>query len=516
MAHLAEVHIGEGLTQHAEDMHTRSLLMQSNLENSAAALSYVKSVAQTKVPAPSNDEEEEIHQAHDFLPKMDSLISQLRSAKVVSSKAVHQLEELLSRSLTLDPSTMTNVEQTQASVSDLVFTIRNAGTSFFSLLHQEGCTSSVTYPEIADAMSLVSSSSSSSLSTKVHTTVSHIQNFFTLTTTLSQAVEYPDPRNNPPPWELLAHKLRAENTTSAAHEEEVGRLKGELQERSTVLAMKDKLIEEMSVNVEVLEKRAGESGGRRERVRELEGIIEFAQSKESELMRKLARLQQDLQTAEADKDTLRAQVVQIGAQSEVQSTSMNRSGEPGVTSVKAQEEIARLKVEISNLQSTIRYLRMSSHNATLDSSHSFLSTPLLAKPTRSPKTQVAYEARDVLKSMLELVTREENQVVRLKPRAKEDRLKWRPIKESPGWQLGKQKEEWEAWREWRDEVGQKGVGLRREEERRQRVMERKGDVLARVAFRLPGMDGEEKGAVKEVRIANPGEWEEVERELGVA
>jgi dynactin 1 len=40
----------------------------------------------------------------------------------------------------------------------------------------------------------------------------------------------------------------------------------------------------------------------------------------------------------------------------------------------------------------------------------------------------------------------------------ENKLAWRPAKESSRWKVEKRKEEWEMWKDWRKEVVLKGSG----------------------------------------------------------
>ena len=119
--------------------------------------------------------------------------------------------------------------------------------------------------------------------------------------------------------------------------------------------------------------------------------------------------------------------------------------------------------------------------------------------------------------MLTLISRAKNQVVELKSLSREDRLKWHPVRESTGWKLGRQREEWETWKEWRDELCSKVGRLKREEERRQKVEEHKGEVLASLGVhRLPTIGRQEKDSElrQEVRIIKPEEWDRLERECG--
>lgn len=505
MTHLVEVHIpAEGLEQRAQDTHVRALMLQSHLEGAATALSHAKFMAQDRIPPARGDEEEDDDQARTFLRKADDLISQMRSAKVASSKAIRNLEELKARSLTLDQSMLLPIEQTQSSAADLASSSRDVGLSLSKLLNEEGRNTPFTYAEIMSATSSSDNSPFSCVATKLATTATQIQTFFKLTNNFNQTVEIPSPPG-PSPWQLLAQKLKEEAAASSAHEVELTRLRGDMADKNTALAMREKVVEEMSVKVEVLEKRINESGGRRERMRELEIAADNARSKEKELNTRLARLQQELKTLEDERETLKKSAATVPA------ALANGNSAQSPPSANTILQIQDLKSQISTLESTIRYLRRQTHSQSIDSSLSFLSEPLIP-PSPPSQTLLQAEARDVLTEMLDLVTQPANQMVKLTVPRKEERLKWRPVRETTGWQYERIKEEWEGWREWSRSVSRRG-----DERAGARKRAREGDnILAKLQVRLPGMDGLMKGAPRQVRIVRPEEWEDVEGLIGVA
>ncbi len=512
MTHLAEIHIPDGLERFADEIEMRAFMMQSHLESAASALSHIKSMSQAKVPPYSGEEAEDDGESQEFLQKVDSLISQTRSAKVITSKAIRELEELRSRSLTLDPSTLPIIEQSQDLASDFALSTRNAGVSVFRLLNEEGRSTPFSFHEITRAITSSDTAPFSALSTKLHTSVSQLQNFYNLTSSLTQAIEFTSPLP-PPPWQILAQKLRAASTTSASHETEILRLKDEVVEKNTTLAMKDKVVEEMSVKVEVLEKRISDTSGRREKVRELEITVEAARSKDKDLIARLERMQDELRQLKAEREALEnSPHVTQAAQPNGQVVSPSTRE---VTSESALGEIASLKSEISSLQSSIRFLRSQAHSRQLSASLSLLSEPI-APPQPSSPTVLQHEAHNVLKEMLGIVTREENGVVKLKERRREERLAWKPAKEMSSWKTDRMREEWEGWREWMDNVAKKGV---REEGKRMGGRSggvRKGDALARLQVRLPGVETGKVGEGRELKIVRPGEWDDVRERLGIA
>lgn len=506
MTHLGELHIGEGLEQYADDIHMRASMMQSYLENSAVALAQVKSMSQTKAML-NGEVDEDDQEMQDFLRKTDSLITQTRSAKVVASKAARQLEELKSRFLTLDQSTLPIIEQSQNSASDLAFSTRRVGLSLFKFFNEEGRNTPFTYQEIAPAISSSDTQPLSILSSKIHTATTQMQSFYNLSSSLAQTVEFSPPP--PPPWQVLAQKIRAATTDSATHEIEIRRLKDEMAGKHTALAIREKIVEEMSVKVEVLEKRVGESGGWREKVRELEGIVDNAREKEESLLAHLSRQQQLLKNLEAEREAWKKSP---HLQNRASSDYPVGNGLPSSADSSSLHKIATLESEIRALQSSIRYLRSTSSTHHLSSSLDFLSLPLtpLAMPP-TPAKIIKSEAVDVLKELVHLVSCPENRLLALRSSKQEERLSWKSARETSAWVLGRQKEEWEGWREWAEDVGRRGDGLRRDGERRRLVRDGglggNGEVLSRMEVQ----QDMGKGEVCEVRIVQLGEWDEVER-----
>lgn len=495
MTHLGEIHIGADLERYADDIHMRAFMMQSYLENTAAVLFQIKTMAQNKMA--SVGEEGIDQEMLGFLRKADLLIMQTRSAKVIISKAVRQIEELTSRSLTLDQSTLPAVEQCQKSAFDLASSVRSIGLSLFRLLNEEGRNTPFTFQEISNAISSSDVQPLSSLSSKIHANTTQMQIFYNLTNSLTQIVEFPAPPP-PPPWQLLAQKMHAANTMSTTHETEIHRLKDEMVERNIALAVRDRLVEEMSVKVEVLEKRVGESSGRREKVRELEGMVDKAKVKEKSLLNHLKHLEANLQTLETERETWRKS-------SHLQKRPSSSQILPPAAETSTPHKIAVLETEIRSLQSSIRYLRSTSSTHYLPNSLAFLSTPVRSQ-TPQPRP-LKSEAVDVLKELVNLVTRPESRLLAIRATEKDERLKWKPARETSPWALARQRREWEGWKEWEDGIGKRMTCAGRERGRK------RGYVEKSVATRMEG--GVKIGAGGELMIAGTGDWDGVSEAIGI-
>ena len=508
MTHLAEVHFTESLDQHADDIEMRAYMLQSHLESAVSSLSNVKSMPQFRMISNSEDVEDDDNEVQDLLLKTDDIISQIRSAKVTSSKAIRHLEELKSRSLTLDQTTIPAMEKLQISTSELALSARTIGLSVTQLLNEEGRTAPFTYSELYAAMSL-DNLPFSGLASKMTNTMAQLQAFCNLTSNLAQTVEIPSPPP-PPPWQLLAQKLRDQAAASITREDEFIQAKNEIQERSAALAMRDKILEEMTVKVEVLEKRVGESGGRKDHVKQLETALQAAKATEKELLSKLEELRRDLRSLEAEREQWRKAPMAPVATAADLTRGSTVSTTPSVSSL---AQIRLLKTEISTLESTIRYLRNQAHTLHFHSTLAFLNEPLIP-PQPPAHSLIQIEARDALKEMLHLVTQPENQLVKFAVSERGERLKWRPAKDTAAWRTSRLREEWEGWRGWKDDLSKRYTqGNRPDQENKAVSGPRK--TLARLNARLPNVGSTVKGAAKEVRILNPGEWEDVLAIAGV-
>lgn len=511
MAHLAEIHISESLEHHADHMHMRSVMLQSHLENTAAALMQVKSICDSKITLASiGDQEEEDLSIH-ITSRIDSLVSQARSAKVISSKAVRQLEELISRCVTLNPSTTPTVEQSEHSGADLCTAAVQLGYSTLELLAEEAQIETST----AQALSTTLQSgqfSLSSITSKLQATTTHLHSFYNLTTNLTQAVEFPAPPSDPP-WKLLAQHVKEANADLVAREVEMSQLKDEVAGKNTALAVKEQIAEEMGVKLEVLEKRVGESTGRKERVKELEEASVIAKAKEQDLHDKLTRLQSELQQAEADREKWKTSI-------QTKSPSVDpghpplagSSGQRG-TSQASLLRVSALELEIKALQSCIRYLQTAAHTRNVSDSLEFLSQPITSVAPGPPKVKT--EAKGVIREMLGLIAQPNNQPVKLQTLSATERNRWRPAKDTTAWQIQRQKEDWEEWREWRDDVAKKAA-LARRHRKRVAASGAAGNLkdpvpLAKLQVQLP----KKIGSGKAIDIVDATEWEDIQQTLGV-
>ncbi|RFU28234.1 hypothetical protein B7463_g8115, partial [Scytalidium lignicola] len=510
MTHLAEVHISDTLASYADDIHMRTVVMQSQLENAAAAISITKGMVQ-KV-APNRGDEEEL--AHHFSRKTGSAIDLTRSAKVIVGKAVRSLEEMKSRSLSMTPDTLQHFEQCEATTQELAAFSRRIGEDIHTLLSEEGRTEPFTYQEIqstlfSTTLAVFTSSESDLFSTylnKLRTLTNALVDLAALASDLEMTQEF---ERLPAPWVLRSQELKSSKTVPVDTEEEIRRLRDDNHERARLIAIRDKTLEEASVKIELLESRMRDAAKKNERIHELEKNIQDAKQRELELTESVETQNKELSTLEAEKEKWRKIAEQAKVIGEVSPGS--KAGQE--RAVATAREMEALRTEISDVQAAVRYLREENQRARVTDSHnlSWLDEPLVKSKSQEEerKALVLAEGQDVLNELLNLTKTANMYDLSKVPKNK---LSWRPAKTTPRYHVEKQKEDFEAWRSWELSVIKKAQVLS-ERDANRRIERRNRSRLAKVELRLPQLEGKGVG-YREVEIVNPENFDGFREGLG--
>jgi dynactin 1 len=505
MSHLAEVHISKGLASYADDVHMRTLLMQSHLENAAAAMSAARTMVQTILP--SHGDEDEL--AQHFARKTDLVITHTRSAKVVIGKAVRFLEDLKTRSLSLMPDTLQTFKQCEIATQELADFSRYIGDDLYTLLHEEGRIEPFTYLEIQStvhrtAFVLFASSESdlfSTYSNKLRTLTNSLMELAALTSDLEMTQEF---ERAPAPWVLRSQELKSSKTVHVDAEEEMRRLKDDNHERARLIAVRDQTLEEASVKIELLESRMRDATKKNERITELGKKIEDAKKRESELSESIETQNKEFATMEADREKWKKIAGDTMAIGEVAPGS--KAGQE--RTVATAREMETLKSEITSLQAAVRYLREDNRRARLTEPQSlnWLEAPLTKPASKEGqrKALVLAEGHDVLNELLNLATTAKVYDLSTMPK---NRLAWRPAKTTPRYHVAKQREDYEAWRSWREAVVKKGQAFVERDINRVMDCRKRGQMAAKVDLSLPDLEAKGIGSGRVVEIVNPEDFE---------
>ncbi len=512
MLHLAEVHIPDGTEDFANDVHMRAVLVQNSLENTSSAMFMVKDLATNAVSATNTDDD---NNGQDVLRQIDDVIAATRSAKVIVSKAARSLEELKTRFLSLLPETLLAFERCENMSIELRDFSQALGERVLDWSRQEeddGSGSSRSYIEIEELLHRTTlehfhTNDIIALSTfreKLRSLHASLSDLNALANDLSQTIEFESP---PHPWMLCAQNMRASARDPEAVEAQLQSLRDAAHSSGTQLSMRDKLLEESHVKIELLEARAKDASKKSEQIAELEQSVHELQRRQKTLEAMLDARSRELTELESERErwkttklnsttttnkghrrtTSSKTGVEDGEEGEEQDDDGGLQDASTLRNVRASARAIQIyHKEIHDLQNAVRYLREENQrirDADLRRRVSWLHEPLVPDPdpVEARVGLIRSEAKDVLHEMLDLVSKTttgtgmeagmgqtgmgQASIYDLR-NTPPNRLAWRPAQSTPLWHVMKQREEWERWKEWERDVLQKErqVGIVREKE----------------------------------------------------
>ncbi|KAL4898041.1 dynein associated protein-domain-containing protein [Aspergillus ambiguus] len=510
LSHLAETHLPTSLETFADELCMRSTLTQSYIDHSASCISRLRSLLQSKLPVSEDGDEESTF----LFGQMDGLVSQARGLKVAMGKISRAIEELRSRSLALSHDASGPFKATEEAAKELAELARNLGENVLLLASDESRTEPLTLPEVLKHMSQISTlyaapsepaaethDPATFLANRLRRIVGHIEELDSLSADLSITTEF---ERRAPPWIARAADLKSNKATSPDAEEEIQRLKNELHEASTALGVKDETIEEQALKVELVESRMRDASKKAALAKDLEAQLEHLQTQRSELEALVDSQRNELRALTADRDDMHARLDRLkrasGTAGATTTTTTATAADgsaivlDSAVSLATMRENDALRAEVASLQAAVRFLREESRRASIldpyavqrsADLHSWLDVPLpgpyAAKPPQpqpQPQSTTAAESRDVFAHLLKL-TRESSPACDLASAPA------RPAKTKLRTRVLQQREDFERWAEWRDDVV-------RQEREQDRLAAARRERLARAAA---GSAGRSQGHV---------------------
>lgn len=463
MSDLAEHHLGSDPSSYADDILMRALLMQSHMDTTASALSAMKEEISIKMgPASDGDAEDEFAR---YIQQAETAISASRSAKVVIGKAVRSLQELKARNLTLNRDSDKEFNDALLGAEEIAEYSRKLGENVYAIVREEGRTEPVTFSSIKSAavgtanavfstkqQAVTESEPFSTMRTRFKSLAPTLIELQAFCADLDNTYEFDQPV---PPWVLRSKELAAAKIVSVDAEDEIRRLKEEIQAGKRELRTKLQDLGERDVKIEVLEKRVGDAAKKTAKIKELEIATQ-------EHMQAISNLQQNVQEKTKDLGRLmderdRAVAAAEDYRKRTGETS-SKKGDIELSGVSSRE-VERLKDEVLVLERTNKYLRQANQReirARDSAADSWLHTPLL--PTTdsaidehgsTPRSALADLTN--LPSMARLV---DLQSLLQDPEGvvgknKKQRLQWKPKKLTPQYMLEEQEGRWaEIWGGW--------------------------------------------------------------------
>ncbi|KAK6436992.1 hypothetical protein LTR95_006816 [Oleoguttula sp. CCFEE 5521] len=465
MSHLAGLYIKSDPISHTDELLMRTTHLQSQMDNTGTTLALIRTLVERTISVTSEDDEDNDYIADRamLLERAESLASNSRNAKVVIGRTHRAIADLQARSLALDETCSEPLSSAESIAAQVASYVRSAGQDLQLLFSDESHSDPFSPDEVSSTICRVASSSFSlatpetspftTLSTLLRELAAHLATFSQATQDLDNTVEFDQP---PPPWIARANAIKQAKLTSIDLDAELSRARAASTEKDGLLKTRDTELEEQSVRIEMLEARMKEASKRSARIAELERSLHEARDGEKKAKSELANAKRE---ARAEVERAREELTKVSDHRGKLGVAAGKvlhagaMGEGAVLLLKTQEH------RISTLQGAVRYLQ--SDNLRLrysptraeQTSLSWLHAPLIAISTPQQKRQDAArkEGKAVLQRLLQLTTIASPTVVDLS-RLPENKLVWRPAKESARWQVEKRKEEWEEWRGWRREV----------------------------------------------------------------
>lgn len=470
MSHLASIHIKEDLASHADHLLMRTQCMQSQLDSTASALTLIRSLVETHLKSSSHGEEEEESASLDvaLIPnRAETLIAHVRNAKVMAGKAFRSLADLETRSLTLEPQCAELCDGAETAGNQVAMYARNAGVALQELFGEEGRNEPFTPTEVGSVLSRAATSvfqlpapeagPLTALAGGLKNLTNMLIDLASLPTDLDNTVEF---ERAPKPWVARANELKQTKITSVDTEAQLSRAHDSIRQHDTVLKEKETELEEQSVRIEMLEARLKDASKRSAKIAELERTLHEAKDGEHKAKANLVKARQDaeseIERVREDMARLAEERARLGANGhELDDGAMGASVR--LTISRQEHKIASLASAVRHLQGETTRLRLPSPDAPLAirAKMDWLHEPLTAVISRTARRNelVRKESKDLLQRMLQLASGAQTVDLTALP---ENRLAWRPAKETSRWQIERKREVWEEWKGWRRDVLREG------------------------------------------------------------
>ncbi|KAJ9665640.1 hypothetical protein H2201_004332 [Coniosporium apollinis] len=356
MKHLAEVHLRAGLDSYADTFIMKTLLMQSQMENTTAALTLVKAEVERNLPTA-----DEYHtDLPRFIQKMNQLITQSRSAKIMVGKTVHVLQELKARSLVLTAETLPAFVECQHSTAELATYTRMLGSNISNVLRDE---SDMDFPTVKTILPAIASTTSTvfdteettplmTLTIKLRNLSDRLNELYNTSSDLTQTTEFERPS---PPWVLHSKEIARSKLDSADKDEEIARLTESCNKAIAALNHYDGRLEEARVKIEVLESRNRDAMKQATRIQELETLVVAAQAGENEAIETLR--EQDLAMVKLQCEKAKWQdLAAVALEKSNDKGRADPQGQPQAPLATA-KELNGLRADIQALEHAVRYVR---------------------------------------------------------------------------------------------------------------------------------------------------------------
>ena len=462
MNHLSSLHLHNGLADHADDLITRTKLLQSHLDSTTSALIVSKTLVENALPKSSEDaeyEDESVTDAALIVNRIKTITESARNAKVVAGRTLRALEELEKSSLTPEESFIENFDAVEQVAAQITAYACQSGAALQNLFAEEGRAEPASPSEVSTVLSrsattIFSLSSSeagpyATLNARLRDLTSLLSDLSSIPTDYDNAVEF---ERAPAPWVARAQELKHMKEANVDIEAELTRAQVAVNERDSLVKQKEVELNEQTVRIEMLEARMKDASKRSAKIAELEKEVRDAKAAETKARHELARAQQN---ATEDIDRVREEMAQLSEDRRKHGLG-NKSIDGDAIGSNAAATMQRQTYKIAGLEGAVRHLKQENHKLRLpppDTSRRIannswldMSASVFTPKRRSPASANLDRG---LQTLLELATQSSSVDLTKIP---ENKLAWRPAKQTPRWQIEVRKGHWAEFDQWRESI----------------------------------------------------------------
>jgi dynactin 1 len=465
LSDLAEKLITPGLESTACELAARSINVESLLDITTAELTLLASLVRSHLGEEAEDEES-LH----FVKRMDQLTSKTRTMRFVSGKVTKEIQSHRSNGLALTGSSCDFFLQVENAAKELAYLVRRTGEAVLGQASAAETTQPFTISEILDVItnsvktfvrpgSTAQSDGGDGISyigTAVQQLHANIDQMQYTAADLSNTAEF---EKRPAPWIIRSKEVKGRKIVPPDTEEELKKLKAQVQDQVLALNGKDRQLEECGIKIEFLESRTKDSKQYTTTIQRLEAEHESFRRAKNQAEADLEKMRNDysILVGQHEKGTVELHALRkarIAGDQAPRVGDIVARDETAVLQLAA--EIDFLRQEISSLQSAIRYMKRENQLLKMTSGstpavHSWLDPSSLSRPRPSEKaSRAAAESKGVFDALLDLAA--SMKPIVLKERNAKSNTSRRAGKSTSRLQVIDQREELDKWFEWKDDL----------------------------------------------------------------
>jgi dynactin 1 len=464
MTHLSSLHLREGLAEHADELIMKTMLLQSQLESATSAFTVAKSLLEGHLSTVAEEDDSEDDEAASdnaqLLSRLKSIIEQVRNAKVVSMKTHRALVDLKASSLTLESSVSGNFEGAAAIASSVAAYACRSGNSLQEFFGEEGRLEPFSTSEVASILSRLATDVFSvtgaeagpyaTLNSQLRELSTLLINLSALPTDLDNTVEF---ERTPEPWVARSEELKRTKITSVDTEAELARALESVRERDVLAKQKEKELEIQAISIETLEARMRAAGKQTAKIAELERALREAKENETKARKDVSLARHE---AQQDIDRVRNEMARLADERAKSGKSVQIDSDAMGAGTKSRMKRAEWKA--AGMESAIRFLSEDNIRlrhpapdapASIAKTHAWIFEPLVPPVKAYREKQSPVAGSKIIEQMLELATMPSPVDLTTIP---DNKLAWRPAKETSRWKVERRKEQWLDWKAWAESV----------------------------------------------------------------